>query len=576
MPGDKDSGDEVAASDRPIRKRTRTGCVAGAAANVMEPDLDVVADAAALCAVEERRGANLSQFQQFIDETEVTVDGYSTPDRLSDCFSCEPEGSVPNLPSPSSISHTPSRTVTGALSIADLVDHHDLPTSDLPSSLSGDNLDVSSLPNTELLEQVSDGPFLEEQDHACPFFLGQARFQANIQDTVLPVTEAEKLQLISAFLRETGTWCETTDSQMHFTVKSIHEMMKSPSFVAAALSLASRQLDYVQGRQRPVTLELYQFTIQLLLCQDPAQADTSILATCTLLCVYEMMASRIEEWRRHLKGCAGFLRAQKWNGSSEGIVKASFWAFARIDVWAAFNSGKATLIPTESWVDNMSIDYVLANGDLDEYCNLAILIFAKIVNALSNFHVSQASAFKATASALWHELQTWKSLSRNGVHKISAQYGLTSLDHENSANIPDCGNTFFHSGCMLLLQTGILVRGVEDGYQHSHGDTHNIFWHARELVGSSMSNPSHANWVNQLQPLFIAGTVFGNSVATPVIRDIMSGSKSDGHTAREDYEDDNYCSEKIILLKHLAKIERETGWKTSDRAAELRKLWGFA
>lgn len=43
-----------------------------------------------------------------------------------------------------------------------------------------------------------------------------------------------------------------------------------------------------------------------------------------------MMASRVEEWRRHLKGCAGFLRAQKWNGSSEGIVKASFWAFARI------------------------------------------------------------------------------------------------------------------------------------------------------------------------------------------------------------------------------------------------------
>ncbi|KAK9848916.1 hypothetical protein MYU51_015241 [Penicillium brevicompactum] len=513
---DKDSGDEVAASDRPIRKRTRTGCIQCRRrrrkcesdryhsfsspcgdtdiVEVMEPDLDVVAvslsrqDAAALCAVEERRGANLSQFQQFIDETEVTVDGYSTPDRLSDCFSCEPEGSVPNLPSPSSISHTPSRTVTGALSIADLVDHHDLPTSDLPSSLSGDNLDVSSLPNTELLEQVSDGPFLEEQDHACPFFLGQARFQANIQDTVLPVTEAEKLQLISAFLRETGTWCETTDSQMHFTVKSIHEMMKSPSFVAAALSLASRQLDYVQGRQRPVTLELYQFTIQLLLCQDPAQADTSILATCTLLCVYEMMASRIEEWRRHLKGCAGFLRAQKWNGSSEGIVKASFWAFARIDVWAAFNSGKATLIPTESWVDNMSIDYVLANGDLDEYCNLAILIFAKIVNALSNFHVSQASAFKATASALWHELQTWYRLRPP---EISAQYGLTSLDHENSANIPDCGNTFFHSGCMLLLQTGILVRGVEDGYQHSHGDTHNIFWHARELVGSSMSNPSH-------------------------------------------------------------------------------------
>lgn len=135
---------------------------------------------------------------------------------------------------------------------------------------------------------------------------------------------------MSAYLRETGTWCETTDSEMHFTVKVIHKLMKSPSFVAAALSLASRQLDYVQMRRNSATLELYQFTIQLLLCQDPEQADASVLATCTLLCVYEMMASRVEEWRRHLKGCAGFLRAKKWNGSSDGIVKASFWAFARI------------------------------------------------------------------------------------------------------------------------------------------------------------------------------------------------------------------------------------------------------
>jgi hypothetical protein len=42
-----------------------------------------------------------------------------------------------------------------------------------------------------------------------------------------------------------------------------------------------------------------------------------------------------------------------------------------------------------------------------------------------------------------------------------------------------------------------------------------------------------------------------------------------------DDELEQYSSEKITLLKHLAKIERETGWKTSDRAAELRKLWGF-
>ncbi len=102
-------------------------------------------------------------------------------------------------------------------------------------------------------------------------------------------------------MQETGTWCETTDSDMHFTVRSLHDMMGSPAFVGAAMALASRQLDYLEGCERQVTLELYQYTIQLLLRQNTAAPDPSVLAACTLLCVYEMMASEVHEWRRHLK-----------------------------------------------------------------------------------------------------------------------------------------------------------------------------------------------------------------------------------------------------------------------------------
>jgi hypothetical protein len=39
---------------------------------------------------------------------------------------------------------------------------------------------------------------------------------------------------------------------------------------------------------------------------------------------------------------------------------------------------------------------------------------------------------------------------------------------------------------------------------------------------------------------------------------------------------EEYATEKVLLLKHLATIERETGWKTSDRAADLRALWEMA
>lgn len=144
---------------------------------------------------------------------------------------------------------------------------------------------------------------LGEETYTPPSSLGQAisKDVSPSPELTLPVSNAEKTRLICSYVQETGTWCETTDSDLQFTMRSIHSVMKSTVFVAAAMSLASRQLDHIERRQRPVTLELYQYTIQLLLRQDPAKADASLLAACTLLCVYEMMASGVYEWRRHLK-----------------------------------------------------------------------------------------------------------------------------------------------------------------------------------------------------------------------------------------------------------------------------------
>ena len=166
-------------------------------------------------------------------------------------------------------------------------------------------LALPSLPEPTRPRTFSGPIVLDTSKYAPPFFLGQA-ITNDISlppEPSLPVSNAEKVRLICSYMQETGTWCETTDSDMHFTMRSTHEVMKSAAFTAAAMSLASRQLDHVEHRQRPITLELYQYTVQLLLRQDPAKADASLLATCTLLCVYEMMASGVHEWRRHLKVC---------------------------------------------------------------------------------------------------------------------------------------------------------------------------------------------------------------------------------------------------------------------------------
>ncbi|RTE69957.1 hypothetical protein BHE90_015658, partial [Fusarium euwallaceae] len=267
---------------------------------------------------------------------------------------------------------------------------------------------------SELPSEIFRTPFISDiflpDFSIAPFSLGQAfsRDAPPEPEPRFPVSQRMKADLISNYIREAATWCETTDSDMHFSARSVHCMMESTPFVAAAMSLASRQLDTLRGRPRQITLELYQYTVRLLLSHDPTVNGASILATCTLLCVYEMMASTVAEWRRHLQGCAGLLRMRKWNGNSLGIVKTCFWAFARIDVWAAFILNQTTLIPTDSWVEEDSLAVVAARGNTDDYCNFAILIFARIINLLNASNGSSSTEMRQKAQASWKELQQWR------------------------------------------------------------------------------------------------------------------------------------------------------------------------
>ncbi|GKZ60764.1 hypothetical protein AnigIFM63309_008415 [Aspergillus niger] len=462
------------------------------------------------------------------------------------------------------------------------------------------------------VRQLVDSP----SSYALPFSLGLAasRNASWLPEPSMPITSEESAHLFSLYLYETGTWCETTDSERHFTLSSVHQMLASKSFLASAIALASRQRDAVQDQQRSLTLELYQYTIQLLLRQDPDEASAAVLATCTLLCVYEMMASCVWEWRRHLKGCASLLHSRKWNGSCSGIVKSCFWAFARIDVWAAFISCKRLLIPTDSWVDNSSISWVAANGTLDDYCNLAILVFARIVNLLADAqlcHRDSDSVYYSSVKNLWDELQEWWRLRPKEVCPLLRETPMgtnpfPAVIFSRSSSI--CGNTFYHAGSILLLQSGCLRRRVETSDSimlMAQFKWQNPVWHARELGGISVSNISQyvprccslrkeltrsaaysPNWVNQLQPLYIAGTAFSENHVS-FFQSTTGRDQSTRVSSRLEVPwgcpvppvaadiSEKYASEKIALLKQLARIESETGWKTSDRASELRNLWGF-
>jgi hypothetical protein len=226
-------------------------------------------------------------------------------------------------------------------------------------------------------------------------------------------------------------------------------------------------------------------------------------------------------------------------------------------------------MPDGDWVDDSNVRSVAATGAIDAYCNLATLIVAKIINCIATNKKRQEtlSDTPSKINTLWDELQDWRSHRPREVLSLirtEADQGnpFPTVLYPSSSSI--CGNTFYHTGSILLLRTGYV-------YQKETGaetDIYDPIWHARELGGISATNTSHANWVNHLQPLYIAGQVFG--------RDLVR-HQSDP-TRIDDYDianKEDHAVEKLALLKHLRKIEKETGWITSRRAAELRRLWGL-
>lgn len=224
------------------------------------------------------------------------------------------------------------------------------------------------------------------------------------------------------------------------------------------------------------------------------------------------------------------------------------------DIWASHLLKDKTLVAPETWTDGRKPSSVAVSGTLENYCNLSTLILAKVVNlSATGFPHDEQPGGISKIDSLWLDLQEWYE------YRPRELLPLLRVDPSRGNPLPTillagdssiCAHTMFHAGCMLLLRAGQPPPRLPDDRANLMGP----IWHARELCGISITNTSHAGWVNQIFPLYIAGLTFG---------------------AAEPDDGEEYVLEKFALLKHLARIERETGWPTSSKAADLRKQWGL-
>lgn len=191
---------------------------------------------------------------------------------------------------------------------------------------------------------------------------------------------------------------------------------------------------------------------------------------------------------------------------------------------------------------------------MDRYANTVTLILAKVINILSGYGCLVANGIvvskvhgpeeQTSLQCFLGKLQGWsqsRPLNMLPILTIAATEMSPFATSVYASPSAECGNILYHTASLLLLQSGVHPVLV-DGRTPNSDDVH---WHANQICSISMSSTTHANWINNVQPLFIAGKFIREPAA------------------------------QVALLKHLTAIQNATGWQCKKRAEDLRRLWGW-
>ncbi|KAF2091334.1 hypothetical protein K490DRAFT_31285 [Saccharata proteae CBS 121410] len=389
-------------------------------------------------------------------------------------------------------------------------------------------------------------------------------FFAQTPTTAKHLTAQREIELWQNYLTEISPWLDKFDNKRHFEL-TVPLMAKTSDHLRySILTLSARQQER-KDPNRPYTesLGLYQEAIKHLV-PELETINSAVIASCVLLCVLEMIIVSPKDWGRHLDGCAIMLQAANINGSVGGVNQALFWCFARMDVWGAYLSDQCTKIPLDRWLSSSlpmaaAVDLFKSTSaqDFDSYANYAVFLCASVVNVINSrgdvFSFSNSSHARAEFSARWRALfdlvEDWFA-SRPLEMLPLLSYPASSSDYKHPfpkilyGNPPAAnGAQLYHFCAIRLLQEKPKDVRLPRGGGNS---TKSLIWHARQICGIAASNTHHGAWINGLQPVWVAGRLMSHP-----------------------------CEHKAIL-EILERIERESGWATGWRAAELREYWGDA
>ncbi|KAK5064967.1 hypothetical protein LTR84_000802 [Exophiala bonariae] len=383
----------------------------------------------------------------------------------------------------------------------------------------------------------------------------------------------KKINYLNIWITECAPWLDMFDSERHFGIQVPILAQRSPAVLYALLALAARQSERYSGMDNSSEdcLELYSQAISSLAPSVDARSPEVLITAC-ILCVLEMMSVSPRDWRRHSEGCAALFESSGVNGFSAGLLQAVFWCYARMDLCAAIisNGAESTTLPITKWAlietplgfpqesrspEELICEKFLEKGAAvpDMHANYAVYLCAQACDLLARrtryLELGEDNGcthdnFRQNWIVLWDRLERW-------VQKRPPQMlPAAEIDsRQNDNHFPSIlfahwaaisGNQLYHTACVLMME--MVPPDINMGQLTG---SHTPLWHARCIVGISLTNPHRGCLNNAIQPLYLAGKLFTHHDEHKVI---------------------------IDLLNH---IEACSGWGSRWRIKSLESFWGY-
>lgn len=396
---------------------------------------------------------------------------------------------------------------------------------------------------------------------------GHQYFWDHIQDSADQIPLPRKLKYLRVWITDCAPWLDMFDQERYFGLQLPVVAQRSAAVFHALLAVAARTAERqgdTEGSRD--SLELYSQAISSLTSSLNTK-DPNVMVTACLLCVLEMMSVSPRDWRRHVEGCAALLVSSGVSGFSGGLLQAVFWCFARMDLCGAIiaDGAESTVMPIDKWallageVSDVSHDQQIKDKFLEQgsrvpdmYANYAVYLCAKVCDLLSRRtrHLEfgedngcDHEAFHLEWDRLWNELQMW--WANRPVDMLPVKSTSIGIDRSLFPQIffphwaAISSNQLYHTACILMIEMTSNVAA------NSPEPVYSLLWHARRVVGISLTNPHSGCINNAIQPLYVAGKLF---------------------THRDEQE---------IIVTLIDSIEVRTGWGSRWRIKDLEAIWGY-